>query len=102
MVAKTFADTLSCVETETLFNTEGDTVLAVEAFTDVDTLNEVEAKALVHTQPQTISQVQAKSVADTLSDMKIETTVDTHTDASTLDDRDTGQHAEQCRGTDTC
>ena len=102
MVAKTFADTLSCVETETLFNTEGDTVLAVEAFTDVDTLDEVEAKALVYTQPQTISQVQGKSVADTLSDMTIETSVDTHTDASTLNDRDTGQHAKQCRGQNTC
>ena len=102
MVVKTFTDTLSCVETETLFNTEGDTFLAVEAFTDVDTLNDVEAKALVYTQPQTISQVQEKSVADRLSDMKIETSVDTHTDASTLDDRDTGQHNEQCRGQDTC
>ena len=96
------ADTLCCVQTETLFNTEGDTVLAFEAFTDVDTRNEVEAKALVYTQPQTISQVQDKSVADTLSDMKIETSVDTHNDASTLADRNTGQHAEQCRGQDTC
>ena len=96
------ADTLCCVETETLFNTEGDTVLAVKAFTDVDTRNEVEAKALVYTQPQTIAQVQAKSVANTLSDIKIETSVDTHNDASTLDDRNTGQHAEQCRGQDTC
>ena len=96
------ADTLCFVQTETLFNTEGDTVLAVEAFTDVDTRNAVEAKALVYTQPQTISQVQANSVADTLSDMKMETSVDTHNDASTLDDRKTGQHAEQCRGQDTC
>lgn len=87
MVAKTFADTLFCVKTETLFNTEGDTVLAVEAFTYVDTQNEVEAKALVYTQPQTISQVQAKSVADTLNDMQIESSVDTHTGASTIDDR---------------
>lgn len=102
MVAKTFADTLFCGETETLFNTEGDTVLAVEAFTYVDTRNEVEAKALVYTQPQKISQLQAKSVTDTLNDMKIESSVHTHTDASTLDDRDTGQHAEQCRGQDTC
>ena len=77
------------MQTETLFNTEGDTVLAVETFTDVDTRNEVEARALVYKQLQTILQVQAKSVADTLSDMKIETSVDTHTDASTLDDRDT-------------
>ena len=102
MVAKTFADTLYCVKTETLFNTEGHTVLAVEAFTYVDTRNEVEAKALVYTQPQTISQVQTKSVADTLNDMQIESSVDTQTDASTLDDRDTGQHAEQCRRQDTC
>ena len=32
------------------------------------------------------SQVQAKSVTDTLSDMKTETSVDTVTNASTLDD----------------
>lgn len=82
------------METKTLFNTEDDTVLALEAFTYVNTGNEVEATALVYTQPHTISQVQAKSVADTLSDMKIESSVDTRTDASTLDDRDTGQHAE--------
>ena len=98
-MANTFSDTLSCVETETLFNTEGDTFLAVEAFTDVDTLNEVEAKALVYTQQQTISQVQAKTVTDTLSEMKTETS---HTDASTLDDRHTGQNAEECRSQDTC
>lgn len=36
--------------------------------------------------------MQAKSVTDTLSDMKTETSVDTLTYASTLDDRDTGQH----------
>lgn len=40
------------------------------------------------------SQVQAKSVTDTLSDMKTETSVDTVTNASTLDDRDTGQHTK--------
>ena len=100
-MAKTFADTLYCEQTKTLFNTEDDTVLALEAFTYVNTRNEVKAMELVYTQPDTISQVQAKSIAYTLSDMKIESSVDTRTDASTLDDRDTGQHAEQCRGQDT-
>ena len=89
------------MQTKTLFNTEDDTVLALEAFTYVNTRNEVEAMALVYTQPDTISQVQANSVADTLRAMKIESSVDTRTDASTLYDRDTGQHAEQCRGQDT-
>ena len=36
----------------------------------------------------------AKSVTDTMSDMKTETSVDTLTNASTLDDRDTGQHTK--------
>ena len=53
VVDKTFADILSCLETEALFNTEGDTVLAVEAFTDVNTLNEVKTEALVFTQAHT-------------------------------------------------
>ena len=38
--------------------------------------------------------MQAKSVTDTLSDMKTETSVDTVTNASTLDDRDTGQQTK--------
>ena len=38
--------------------------------------------------------MQAKSVTDTLSDMKTETSVDTVTNASKLDDRDTGQHTK--------
>ena len=36
----------------------------------------------------------AKSVTDTMSDMKTETSVDTLTNTSTLDDRDTGQHTK--------
>ena len=38
--------------------------------------------------------MQAKSVTDTLSDMKTETSVDTVTNANTLDDKDTGQHTK--------
>ena len=38
--------------------------------------------------------MKAKSVTDTMSDMKTETSVDTLTNASTLDDRDTGQHTK--------
>ena len=97
LTRKTTANSLTCVKAGKSVKTEADTLVRVEAYTVVDTLNEVEAKALVYTQPLTISQVQTNSVADTLSDMKTETSVDTLTDASTFDDRGTGQHTEQCR-----
>ena len=66
MVAKTIADTLSCVQAKALFKTESLTVVPVRAYTVVDTLNEVEAEALVYTQAYKFQQVQAKSVTVTL------------------------------------
>ena len=59
MVAKTIADTLTCVEAKAPAKTEGDSVVAVEAYTVVDTLKEVKAKA------QTFRQVEVKNVTDT-------------------------------------
>lgn len=46
VVTKTISFTLICVEAEALDKTEGDTVVAVQAYTDFDILKEVEAKAL--------------------------------------------------------
>ena len=90
-MAKTFADTLTCVETETPVKTEAVTLAVVEAYPYLDTLNKVEAEALVYTQAHTFQQVQAKSVTETRSDMEIETLVDTLTDASRVDGRTLGE-----------
>ena len=72
--------------------TEADTLAGVEAYTVVHTLNEVEAKALVYTQVHTFLQLQAKRVTDTLSDIEAESPVETVTDPSRGDGRDTGRH----------
>ena len=92
-----YADTLTCVEAGAQVKTEADTDAGVKAYTVVDTLNEVEAEALVYTQAYTFPQVKANSTTDTLSDMEAETPVDTLTDASRSDCRDTGRHIGQCR-----
>ena len=55
----------------------------------INTVNKVVAEALVYTQAHTFPQVQAKSVTYTLSDIKAETPVETLTDASRSDGRDT-------------
>ena len=68
----------------------------------INTLNKVVAEALVYTQPHTFPQVQAKSVTYTLSDMKAKTPVETLTDASRSDGRDTKRHTVQYRGRGTC
>ena len=65
-MAKTIADTLSCVQAKALFKTESLTVVPVRAYTVVDTLNEVEAEALACTQAYKFPQVQAKSLTITL------------------------------------
>ena len=54
MVAKTIADTLTCVEAEAPVKT-GDTIAGVDPYTDLDIINEFEAMALVYTQAYTFS-----------------------------------------------
>ena len=49
LVAKTIADTLSCVKAKAPVKTESPTFVPVSAYTFVQTLNEVEADALVYT-----------------------------------------------------
>ena len=66
MVAKTIADTLSCVKAKAPVKTESLTVAPVSAYTVVHTLNEVKAEALVYTQAYKFPQVEAKSVTVTL------------------------------------
>ena len=66
LVAKTIADTLSCVKTKAPVKKESPTFLPVSAYTVVHTLNEVEAEALVYTQAYKFLQVEAKSVTVTL------------------------------------
>ena len=66
LVAKTIADTLSCVMEKALVKTESLTVVPVRAYNVVDTLNEVEAEALVYTQAYKFPQEQTKSVTVTL------------------------------------
>ena len=72
------------------------TLARVEAYTVVDTLKEVEAEALVYSQAHTFLQLQAKRVTDTLSDMEGEKPVDTLTDPSRGDGRDTGRQTWEC------
>ena len=100
--ATIIADTLTCVEDEAPVKTKGDTNAGVDAYTVLDTLNKVKAEALVYTQPHTFPQVQAKSVTDTLTNIKAETPVETLTDASRSDGKDTKRHTVQYRGRGTC
>ena len=65
-MAKTIADTLSCVKAKAPVKTESPTFVPVCAYTVVHTLNEVKAEALVYTQPYKFLQVQIKSVTVTL------------------------------------
>ena len=65
-MAKTIADTLSCVETKAPVKTETPTFVPLRAYTVVETLNEIEAEALVYTQAYKFPQVEGKSVTDTL------------------------------------
>ena len=67
VVAKTIADTVSCVEAKAPVKKEADSLVAVEAYTDVKTLKEVKANALFYTQAQaqTFRQVEVKNVTDT-------------------------------------
>ena len=67
VVAKTIANTLTCVEFKAPVKTEGDSVADVEAYIDINTLNEYAAKALVYTQAYKFLKVQTKSVTDTLT-----------------------------------
>ena len=46
LVAKTFAETLSCVEREATVKTESESNAALKPSQEVETLNEVEAVAL--------------------------------------------------------
>ena len=59
VVAKIFAETLSCVECEATVKTESESNAALKPSQEVETLNEVEAEALVYTQDDTFLQVQA-------------------------------------------
>ena len=67
VVAKTIADTLTCVEFKAPVKTEGNSVADVEAYIDINTLNEFEAKALVYTHAYKFLKVETKSVTDTLT-----------------------------------
>ena len=88
VVAKTIADTLTFVVPEAPVKT-ADTLAIVKAYLCLDKLNEVEAEALVSTQAHTFSQFYAESFTNILSDMDAKTPVDTLTDASRGDGRNT-------------
>ena len=87
-MAKTIADTLTCVVAEAPVKTP-DTLAGVKAFFCLDKQNEVEAKSLVYTRAHTFPQVKVKSVTNTLRDMEAETPIDTLTDAIRVDGRNT-------------
>lgn len=89
VVTKTIAITLTCVKAKALVKTEADTLAGEKAYLCLDAKNEVKAKALVYTRAHTFSQVKAKSVTETLRDMEAETPVDTLTDVSRVDGRNT-------------
>ena len=72
-----------------------DTLAGVKAYLCLDKLNEVEGEALVSTQAHTFSQFYAESFTNILSDMDVKTPVDTLTDASRGDGRDSGRHTGQ-------
>ena len=101
VVAKTIADTLTCVVAEAPVKT-ADTLARVKAYLCLDKVKEVEAEALVYTQAHTFSQFYAESFTDILSDMEAKTPVDTVTDASKSDGRDSGRHTGQSRGRSSC
>ena len=86
VVAKTIADTLTCVVAEAPVKT-ADTLAGVKAYLCLDKVKEVEAEALVYTQAHTFSQFYAESFTDILSDMETKTPVDTLTYASKSDGR---------------
>ena len=69
LVAKTIADTLTCVVGEAPVKT-ADTLAGVKAYLCLDKVNEVEAEALVYTQTHTFSQFYSESFTDILSDME--------------------------------
>ena len=69
VVAKTIADTLTCVVAEAPVKTT-DTLAGVKAYLCLDKLNEVEGEALVYTQAHTFSQFYAESFTNILSDME--------------------------------
>ena len=100
VVAKTIADTLTCVVAKAP-GKPADTLAGVKAYFCLDKLKEVESEALVYTQAHTFSQVYAKSVTDILSDMEAKTPVDTLSDISRGDGRDSGRHNGQSRGRGT-
>ena len=58
-MGNTFADTLTCVESEAPVKTEIDSNAALKPYTKVETLNEDEAVAIVNTQAHTFPQVPA-------------------------------------------
>ena len=65
LLAKTIADTLSCVKAKAPVKTESPTFVPVSAYTVVHKLNEVKGEALI-TQDYKFLQVEAKSVTVTL------------------------------------
>ena len=87
-MAKTIADTLTCVVAEAPVKT-ADTLAGVKAYLCLDKQNEVEAKSLVYTRAHTFPQVKVKSVTNTLRDKEAETPMDTLTDAIRVDGRNT-------------
>ena len=90
VVTKTIAITLTCVKSEALVKTEAETLAGEKTYLCLETRNEVETKVLVYTRAHTFPPVKAKSVTNTLRDMEAETPVDTLTDASRVDGKDTG------------
>ena len=84
---KTFADTLTCVESETPVKTEIDSNAALKPYTEVETLKKDEAVAIVYTRahmfpqaPDTkkhtgrwMADAPIDAVADTLAELKAET-----------------------------
>ena len=59
VLAKIFAETLSCVKRKATVKTESESNAALKPSQEVETLNEVEAVALVYTKDDTFLQVQA-------------------------------------------
>ena len=101
VVAKNIADTLTCVVAKAPVKT-ADTLAGVKAYLCLGKLKDVEAEALVYTQAHTFSQVYAKSVTAILSDMEAETPVDTLSDVSRGNGRESGRHNGKSRGRGIC
>ena len=87
-MAKTIADTLTCVVAEAPVKT-ANTLAGVKAYLCLDKQNEVEGKSLVYTRAHTFPQVKVKSATNRLRDMEAETPIDTLTDAIRVDGRNT-------------